>query len=439
MKKIKMIILLVLLSLPMVVNADMAAPMSSYNVRVSNVNGTDIYKYNQNTQKYEKTGEKANYDEIYFVNYENIINNELYGFSKKVDLENDPKGENSELVYIKLSDTMPLEIELEDLKKETKLKYYVFDNTNYLYKGPSTIYGKVEPEIALEIGITIEVEYYDDMWAYVEYKGVKGWVYTYTFANKYGNLIENSGMVRIYDNKSTDIFALKDLELYSSPKEDKKLGKIIPKNTKLEQLYSYTLIGNEGFINNYYVEYNGVKGWIRTEYGRTIFNKKENTEKAIINIGYNYFSDNNMSGIKNQDGVKLYSDYNDENSVIATIPYEGKINILYEISMPHGTAAYRVKYNELEGWIRAEGAGQFFHYDENGNLKEENVTNPNQNIIGNVIEGDMEEDNDEVLEKETSINEKIIYYICGTVVVCLTAFVTILLVNKKRKLKNAVK
>lgn len=434
MKKIKMIILTILLCIPMVVKADMGAPMSTYEARISNVNGADIYEYNQNSQKYEKTDKKLNYDEVYYIQYEQIINNELFGCAVTKDENGNFKG----YYYIKLSDVKPLEVKLEDYKKE-KVKYYVFDDSNYLYKGPSTLYGKVQPEIALEKGTIIEVEYYDELWAYVEYKGVKGWVYTYTFANKYGNLIENSGMVRIYDNKSTDIFALKDLELYSSPKEDKKLGKIIPKNTKLEQLYSYTLIGNEGFINNYYVEYNGVKGWIRTEYGRTIFNKKENTEKAIINIGYNYFSDNNMSGIKNQDGVKLYSDYNDENSVIATIPYEGKINILYEISMPHGTAAYRVKYNELEGWIRAEGSGQFFHYDENGNLKEENVTNPNQNIIGNVIEGDMEEDNDEVLEKETLINEKIIYYICGTVVVCLTAFVTILLVNKKRKLKNADK
>ena len=42
-------------------------------------------------------------------------------------------------------------------------------------------------------------------------------------------------------------------------------------------------------------------------------------------------------------------------------------------------------------------------------LNEEVVTNPQQNIIGNVIEEDSNKNSNE----GTSVNNKILYYICG--------------------------
>ena len=74
-----MILLLIFFIMPILVKADMAAPMSSYEIRISNPEGAETYKWNSEAKLYEKTGEKLNYDEVYYVIYEQVIDNELYG------------------------------------------------------------------------------------------------------------------------------------------------------------------------------------------------------------------------------------------------------------------------------------------------------------------------------------------------------------------------
>jgi len=142
MKK-KLILFMMILFLPIFVKADMGAPMSSYKVRVSKVEGIDTYEWNRNTNRYEPTQEKLSYDTILTIRYENIRDNILFGQAYN--------NETDKSYEIKLSDVSPVEINLNDYKKETKSKYYVFDDTCYLYKGPSKVYDKISPETSLPI------------------------------------------------------------------------------------------------------------------------------------------------------------------------------------------------------------------------------------------------------------------------------------------------
>lgn len=247
MKKILKYLLIMLCALPLFVKSDVAPPLLvKREVKVINKNGTDIVN-GQN----EKIG-SLKYGEIVGIESEVLINNQLYGvigyFTGK---------------YVKLADTTLIskKVNLEDYKTEYKYRYYVFDDTNVLYNGPSNTYGKVKPETKLKVGTIVESVYHDSMWMYVEQDGVSGWVYIYR------------------DNMSTDAYSINDphglaeipsedeyyttkenIKLYDSPKNGKEIGVAVPKNTKLKVIYEYQVRRN----TSYYVEYNGTKGWTST-------------------------------------------------------------------------------------------------------------------------------------------------------------------------------
>lgn len=407
MKKNKLIILLLIFFImPMLIKADMAAPMSSYEVRISNPEGAEIYEWNNDSKSYEKTSKKLNYDEIYYINYEQIRNNELFGYAV-VREKIDGGYTFSDGGLIKLSDTKPLEVKLEDHKKETKAKYYVFDDSCYLYNGPSEIYGKVEPEISLRVGTTIETEYYDDMWAYIEYNGVKGWVYTYS----YNSIPENaSGMVYISGYRP-NIKSVKELTMYKNPKTEEEIGMIIPQETELNTIYVYSLLVHNPY---YYVEYNGVKGWVKTIY----------EDNIVMNIAYP-----TIEGTKatSKEGAILYQKPGDENSTIGIVSSGIELTAMYYLANTHNPEWYQVKYNDTIGWIKFKDID--FEYEEDNDIIPESPTTPDDSVNNQVSTN----------QSTNSINEKILYYVGGVVILSITAVVTIILINKKKKEKNVNK
>jgi len=411
MKKMKYIILLLLMIIPILVKADMAAPMSSYKIRISNPNGANTYEWNPDEKEYTLTETKLNYDEVYNIAYEQIIDGELYGqASIRVKDENGWQTENY-FGYIKLSDTSPLEVNIEDYKKETSVKYYVFDDTCYLYKGPSKIYGKIEPKIFIKKGTTIESNYYDEMWTYIEYNGVKGWVYKYTF-NK-GPYNEPAGMVYVNEKKEYNrkILTMKEIELYKSPKTDEKTDKTIPKGVSLDYIYVYLM---EPFSPNYYVSYNGNYGWLKTE----------QEDYIITNIAY--YTRSTLK-IKNDDGLKMYISPNQNSEVLANIPKDTEVTSKYSLEESHSTPWYYINYNGTEGWlyINTYEDIEYLSNEENQAVEE----------IKEDLPEEIPEEEKTIIPKQEddNVNDLIIYYLLGALIICLTAIVILLLVNKKKK------
>ena len=402
MKKLKYVVILILFLIPMVVKGDMAAPMTSYKVRISNPEGALTYEWDSEQQSHILTGKKLNYDEQYNIIYEQIINNELYGLAAA----------EKEVGYIKLSDTSPLEVNIEKYKNDISVKYYVFDSSCYIYKGPSKIYGKVEPEVFLKEGTIIESNYYDDMWMYIDYNGVKGWVYKYSY-----NIFENgetAGMTYVIedDTYNRKIYTMKDIELYKSPKTDEKNGKVIPKGTMLDYKYEYSM---QPHTPNYYVSYNGISGWIKAEFDE---------EYTIINIAYYNAS---TLRVRKEGGLSLYSEPNKDANELIIIPNGAELTSIYSLEESHSTPWYYVSYDGKSGWIYT-GMYSYIEYIS----KEENP--PVEELEPIVTIGEQEKE--EALESKKDITAIIIYYLLGALALCITAIVTLLLVNKKKAKKE---
>jgi len=497
MKKIKLLILLLIVSIPMFVKADAGAPMiTEYKIRISNKAGAIIYEWDEKDEKYIKTNEVLKYDNTYTVTHEYINNNQLYGSIYETIGEGD--NETYKNYTINLSDAKPVKYNLEDYKQDSSQKYYVFESGVTLYQGPSKTYGKITPEVSLTVGTTLETKYYDQLWAYVEYQGIKGWIYTY--GNSFDSPYEESSSVATMENDITvSLKTIDAVELYETPKSNKKVGMTIPANTELSNHKVVATYDVALKLENYYIEYNGIKGWLRLDI--------VNSNIAVI---YNY-SETFM--IADYQGVKLYNSPNDEKNVIDTIPYlteltpaiytywkdyhdyeknhwlqvtygnkigwvkeettESKnISFAYyineeesiKINNPEGitlyenindtqskiaTIPYESRINTTlyasveEGtWYFTEYDNQegwvFINYDEEENIEaEENDEN---------IENDEEEENIDDEENSSNdsasdlnIGQKVLDYIIFVVILSLTATVTVILINKKKKEKNASK
>ena len=398
MKKIKLITLLIMyFAIPLFVNA-IEKPTNSYKIIISNKNGAEIYEWVEENgkYKYQKTREKLNYNEVYTVKYEDIYNKEVY-----IYLATSPEDTYDDLKTIKFKDVKMYDITIEDYKHEEKMKYFVFDDNCYLYNGPSEKYGKISPETALNKETIVETEYYDSLWAYVEYNGQKGWIYTYKAGNPTIDI--SSGVVEI--NKESDnisIKTIKEVIMYKSPTSNEKLDIIIPKEEKIKTIYSYYTLGTA----SYYVEYQGQKGWI----------KSVAEDNIMTNIAYEHENNPHLI-VKDEKGIVLYNEINNKNTEIDIIPYEAKIKSIYYLLNESGYISdwFFIEYNGKKGWVKGE-VGVSLEYEEN--IEEEDGFVDLENNNGN---------------QEISTNKKIIYYAVGATILSLTAAVTIILIKKKKK------
>ena len=325
MKRLLIAFIGIFLILPLIVNADMGAPMfTQYDVRVTNLEGTDVVDFDN---KYVRT---LKYDEVWTIVYETIIDGEIYG------------GSPTEMV--KLSDTEMInkEFDKSKLKKEIKKKYFVFDKGAYLYNGPSKLYGKVESELELPIGFEFESEYYDQLWTYVTYNGVSGWVYSYEYKamSPYDELSSLAiSISNYYMEENNKIMTLRDLKMIDSPKTDVESSITIPKYTEFDVKYIYY---ERPRATYYYITYNGTNGWIKNEidYNGIEHNIAQKTDK------YSFYT-------LNEDGINLYKDYNSKTNVLKNIPYGTELKVDYVVEMGKGSFAlsYLVKYDDEIGWI----------------------------------------------------------------------------------------
>lgn len=457
LKKI-IVSLITLLLLPIVAFADVGAPsFTEYSVRVSNKNGTTVKEW-ENGKYVDKHIE---YDTILKnIVYEEEIDGELYG--------------HSDLGIFKLSDCEPLnkDIDLNKYSKDTG-KLYVYKKGAYLYNGPSKIYGKVDNDVMIPVGETITYTYKDELFAYVDYKGTKGWVYTYQVVDgNPGPYKEGSSLATLENGK---IHTVNDATIYINPYKGESTNVVIPKNTDIEYKYVYDY---NVFKPSYYVTYKNTSGWI--------FNTDKETVLAkSFNSGLIYTYEDSLKLCKKaMYDCDTYGDVIPKNTLIP-IKYivGGYDDLLYVendeysgwIETLHEELSYRLSYsksvilleNDVEEYSEINGTktdkvlknGKVSVYDfyildnENESVRwfyvPDNktwikVSENSFKFLEEIDDSGIIEDNTETEKKDDikttmPINELIIYILIGAVILSLCVFVIIKLVNKKQEEINKSK
>lgn len=404
MKKIKYHILLLLFLIPTFVSADMSSPYSHYKARVSNPEGTMVYYYGS-------IEGRIAYDTEVIVTQERIVDNELYA---QIRLEDD-----SRYGQVLISDIMPLKVDLNDYKQDSIKKYYVFDENCYLYKGPSKIYGLVEPQITLEVGMAFESSYYDEMWTYVSYNGVSGWVYTYPYISL-SPYKELTGISSADEPAHKTMYALRDLMLYKSPLKKEKLGEIIPAGTSFDIRYVYSKDRVQFY---YYVSYNGINGWVNG----IVEDECDYDKGWTIAVAY---EDEGKVIIKNKDGVILHQrPFFDESVSDVIVPY----NTILKYGVSYSYDWVYVSYEGNFGWIRVLGSENDVEYYNNGsetNDEQENEKQDGEKVNNSHSNAAFTK----VDKKNISINDVILYSVIISLVLCFGGIVAIKTTNKKKEI-----
>ena len=305
MKKIFYLLIGVLL-LPSMVKADLAAPaIITYEAIVNNPDGVDIYKYDNSTNSYVKTGEKAPYGTTYKVADDNYFCVDYTKCDLFIDAkELTPIEKNYKLDKSLLTDEIDAYV-LKDIeiKKGPAITY---ESTNTIIKAGENI--KIR-------GINLpghKDSYFENPWYYVEYKGVKGYI----------SILESS---ITYNLENKDVIFSCDVSI-TDPITKEELTKI-KANTKVNMIVGET----DPWTCEYYVEYEGYKGYTNC---RTLFMKLDKEYKKQF-----------------EEDVKVYKTYDGHNfyDVITTIPKGISVDITYDSPKSH--IEYFYEKDDVIGWI----------------------------------------------------------------------------------------
>lgn len=431
--------LIVICSCSLTAFADMEGPyFEEFEITVDNPDGIELYRSDWNRETLITTmkkiavipdGTKLTITGDYMaggVSYLYTTYGDEYGYIKASDVRMDSK------VVIKPT---------KDDKVDEKFRVITINPDGAkLRSGPSNAH----PEIAtVPAGTGFDIEYVIGgwgAWAYVTYNGTSGWLHFYEYEDSYDciNLKEEPGKAMVVNN-STYLTQTPD---DSSPK----VTEAIPYGT----IFNYTHIYHEAKADIAYVEYNGVKGWLRTRDAfaqGTAYHKKG----SILII--------------NPDGLNIYSDIKDSDKIICTIPYNTIVPyeyVLYNDGAQDGEISdyFYVSYNGINGWLRLMNWSDIETTDSTS-ASEQNTKDdydkalPAPSIFSikdteKVTEKTTEETTEETsvsatAESETQPTDKpvsdktisplmiIILCVAAAVVGAVTAAVIIVIVIKKRK------
>ena len=368
MKKIVYLILAVLFLFPLAVKADMGAPMiKSYTV-VSKTGGEeDIYRYAEGG-KLNAVGKLPAGTEVE-IQYEQKYNGEYYGSFWISETSNG---------FIKLSNFKVVKAqEVEQSEAVNTAKVFSKDGLT-VYSGP----GYINEEIGT-------LKYLDD---------VKAGVYTY----------ENSW---IYIEKG-------DLKGYV----EGGVG-ILTKGNRID-------LTNSKIYTEYYT--------LDRVYRGSIYVHENNEYKLIQTTGTPYSYQNGAVTKKEcniyKDGIVEWNE-NDTfyGDVVGTIPAGVEIKPLYEGGTHY--AAYYIEYNGVKGWLKAgmsdEECANFYeaNIETIGSSGEEGINVTEETYVTDIAVNPV---NDNKEFKFTTKEIVIGSIILGAVIV-LTAIITMILVNKKKK------
>lgn len=221
----------------------------------------------------------------------------------------------------------------------------------YLRKGPSLAY-EISSEL-IPYGTVITYSKVnsqfelDAQWAYTEYNGISGWLYIYQYGTE--SIYDCAYILSEADGYTGTLEVLTDgahLTETADP-QSVKVAENIPAGTTFTYKYFYE---NYDSISAF-VEYNGVKGWLRT---RDSAYKVATGERGGIYV---------LAG----NGLPLYEKPLDESAqVIATLPKNTNLSVdkqYWDAEEVDGklteTRWMHVNYNGTQGWVYSDDITEY--------------------------------------------------------------------------------
>lgn len=484
MKKIFILLLCIgSVILPSIVKADMGAPeLISYEVIVTNKNGA----------KDSDSDTVIPYDTVCTVNFETDwqgyleLTAECKGFSGTYTL----RGEDVRILSDEYQPT-------SDDKLDSPVRFYIYKDIE-MYSGPSYKYEQIGETIPAGQIVTVTYADYEEVWGYTEYNGKKGWIYIYWYdkGNKIARVIENDDEKKLITVRDIDrLYKYPNDSLVDSDGNRPDVDVIevsIPAGTALTAEYHYPILKDNGL---FYVEYNGVKGWIDSYEGVAVRSKgsvlalspndikiyDEKYKSTSIDISrYQDFSYEYRATLyENYKEVFIYAiTYNNKNyffeirfnseddefendilmeadpykvEVMSNAPiyetYEGKKEIgtiskgaimdreYSRYISARSDVMYYIRTSELSGWVE----GKYIvttAYDE-GTEMASIISNPFTNTSLTTTQSDEDKTSNTTDKLGMSTKEIVIMCVIGAIVLALVVGVIIVLVNRKKKMQSA--
>lgn len=419
MKKVLLITvvcLLAIISLQLTVLADMGAPeIEPYKASVSNVNGANYYNG-------EEVVGKLEYGTVIDVAYEYMEGEENELKASFASVENE-----FQYYTINVSDIIVLEetgkIEYD---KESKISMIIIAEDGVeISKGPAYAYEKTG--VTIPKGTEITGYRTTNMggaspWLYVTYEGTSGWVCELNGAIGYKT--SEYETVKLLTPRKTSIY--KDTSY-------KTVVEVIPANTILTD-FLYL----DDWSQAFYVTYEGVSGYLSNGNCAVNYPWLENDSKTFT-YELNY-------------PAKLYKEGNAASEVlIENIPEGTELEYAFGEDIRFAGWIYTT-YNNISGWVYYLEDGTDYEnylqdavYPENTDVpvvdneketsKDTNDENVTENEVvenGNIVKNEAVEEN-EPPTTSFSGTQIVILCIMFAIIIAVTSFVTIALVNRKKK------
>lgn len=423
MKKIIYVILGVLLFLPVLVKADMGAPVvERYKLTPKSPDGADIYNWDYDKEDYVKTGRKLAYGKVI----------EIDNDDEWVSWEDSEEAEDT----VKLSDLVPVVKNYKVDEKRLSKQYEVLVTKKQdIRKGPAAGYestGKTIPA-----GTKVKVKYFDPdskgnkqltgdttPWVYVEYNGTKGFIVSFE-----GTIASDPVYTTVVANCNAEV---------KNAETGKKVATISP-NVK----FNATVYELDPWAEYYYIEYGSVKGIVND--GHIAVKRKAITFKPTEKI--------QVYGSLKHDG-----DDEKGTKVVTTITKGTSFKSEYYCEInPDGIYVYYENGN-IKGWISESGhevdpnnedsdyievakiLGFTYPGENNPFIKvektTETTTEPEETTPVEPEPIDNTTTNDDTTNNDTPKESKgipQIAYLClgAAVIIFITALTTAMLINKK--------
>jgi hypothetical protein len=401
MKNKIIILITILISLPfMVVRADMGAPqIIEYSAYVSNTSGADYYNTDLQVEGH------LQYQEKMTITFETNVDGKLYGMFIL--------GRND--YYILLTDIANEKDSYsptsDELNKSDKVDGIVLNDDVNLYKGPSYSYAKgvnIPKNTIMTVYYFSNVE--DQMWFYVSYNNTFGWV---NIENAAVAFKKNVGIMFIADTLVYKNYNNVKAFRLGSADVDSRTSGIIKQGTVLASYYE-----TDEATRELYVSFGGITGFVGY-YGDVAY-------AQIFNI-------------KVTSATTMYSEPFTDSTKVGTLSSSTKVASTFSYT-PYKTASnwYYVTYNNVSGWISDE-------CDDGGCKFEAEYVSPNADInvtpeetTTTTTQATTIVTNDSTTNDSITISTKELIYLCigAGIIISLTAIVTLVLVNKRKKNKT---
>ncbi len=466
MKKLFFFVLFVfaISGLSLTASADMSGPgIVKYEVYIAQERGAFVYGRNYDDERVYNTGEKFLYGEKVEVSDSYIDGYVECYYSAEVD---SPVKFDA---YLLKSEDVSLTIPKVLLDKSYKLykpvKFAVIKEGFYLYSGPGTVYEKISEEIPVGTELQFEYFYFHEnfmgvQWVYVNYGVVGGWANVrpygydgYRTAFIAGESYEHTDFDEEYDSWRLDYtiesyagslyiakegVRLTDIPAYSPDGEIEinYISEELPVGKKFEFKYFYNEIESDYAL----IKYKGVEGWVRIN--ADAYRVMDHTAVEYLNYDlkdYNWSIDETLSETVYKKPFDVTS------KVLGTVKNSTGYKIRYCARL--GTLEsqdvwYGIDYGSGIGWICiSENEKVMAVYNNSYEEEEETMLTTEKETETTTevsLSGQAVTETGETIRYDSSKSTvKIIAYsVITAVVLALTAGVTVILVNRKKKEKR---